>query len=77
MSVVVKLVFIVGLFVVAVVLAATRGRWGPAAGHALPSTWRIAKITVAEARRRRVIQAVVVLVVVILFSMNFFSYLSP
>jgi len=45
--------------------------------HAVPSVWRIAKITVAEARRRRVVQAVVILVVLILFSMTFFSYLSP
>jgi len=76
-SVVTRLVFVIGLFIVAVVLAVTGRRWAPAAGHAIPSIWRIAKITVAEARRRRVIQAVVVLVVLILLSMTFFSYLSP
>jgi len=72
-----KLLFVVGLVIVAAVVAITRRMWAPAAGHALPCIWRIAKITVAEARRRRVIQAVVVLVVMILASMNFFSYLSP
>jgi len=72
-----RLVFIIGLVIVAALLAVTRKAWVPAVGHAFPSTWRIAKITVAEARRRRVIQAVVVLVVLILFSMTFFSYLSP
>jgi ABC-type transport system involved in multi-copper enzyme maturation permease subunit len=55
----------------------TRGAWLPAAAHAGPSIWRIAKITVAEARRRRVVQAVIILVILILFSMTFFSYLSP
>jgi ABC-type transport system involved in multi-copper enzyme maturation permease subunit len=59
------------------ILAVTRKAWAPALVHAIPSVWRIAKITVAEARRRRVLQAVVVLVVLILFSMTFFSYLSP
>lgn len=74
---VIKLIFVLGLIIVAIVLAATRRSWAPAAGHAPPSIWRIAKITVGEARRRRVLQAVVVLVVLILFSMTFFSYLSP
>jgi ABC-type transport system involved in multi-copper enzyme maturation permease subunit len=46
-------------------------------GHGGASTWRIAKITVAEARRRRVVQAVVVLVLLILLSMTVFSYLNP
>ncbi|MFB3880697.1 MAG: ABC transporter permease [Armatimonadota bacterium] len=72
-----QLLFLIGLFIVIVVLALTRKAWAPALGHALPSVWRIAKITVAEARRRRVLQAVVVLVVLILVSMTFFSYLSP
>jgi len=72
-----QLAFLIGLVVAIVALALTRKQWGPAAGHAIPSIWRIAKITVAEARRRRVIQAVVILVVVILVSMTFFSYLSP
>jgi ABC-type transport system involved in multi-copper enzyme maturation permease subunit len=72
-----RIVFIIGIFIIAVVLAVTRRRWAPAATHAVPSVWRIAKITVAEARRRRVVQAVVILVVLILFSMTFFSYLSP
>lgn len=72
-----QLLFLIGLFIVIVVLTLTRKAWAPALGHALPSVWRIAKITVAEARRRRVLQAVVVLVVLILVSMTFFSYLSP
>lgn len=69
--------FVLGLIVVAGIIAVTRKTWAPGAFHALPSIWRIAKITVAEARRRRVLHAVVVLVVLILFSMTFFSYLSP
>lgn len=72
-----QLIFLIGLFIVVVVLTLTRKTWAPAMGHALPSVWRIAKITVAEARRRRVLQAVVVLVVLILVSMTFFAYLSP
>ena len=72
-----RVLFVLGLLVVAAIIAVTRKAWAPSAGHALPSIWRIAKITVAEARRRRVLQAVVVLVVLILFSMTFFSYLSP
>jgi ABC-type transport system involved in multi-copper enzyme maturation permease subunit len=73
----VRLLVIVGLALVVAVLVKTRAAWMAALGHAIPSTWRIAKITVAEARRRRVVQAVVALVVLILFSMTFFSYLSP
>ncbi len=72
-----QLAFLIGLFIVVVALVLTRKQWAPAAVHAVPSVWRIAKITVAEARRRRVIQAVVILVVLILVSMTFFSYLSP
>jgi ABC-type transport system involved in multi-copper enzyme maturation permease subunit len=72
-----QLLFLIGLFIIIVVLTLTRKAWAPTLGHALPSIWRIAKITVAEARRRRVLQAVVVLVVLILVSMTFFSYLSP
>lgn len=72
-----QLLFLVGLFIVIVALTLTRKQWAPAVTHALPSIWRIAKITVAEARRRRVLQAVVILVVLILLSMTFFSYLSP
>ncbi len=74
---VLQLVFFAGLVLVAAGLTLTRKAWWPAFRHTFPSIWRIAKITVAEARRRRVIQAVVVLVVLILFSMTFFSYLSP
>jgi ABC-type transport system involved in multi-copper enzyme maturation permease subunit len=69
------LVVSLALIVAAVVL--TRKTWLPGIGHAMPSIWRIAKITIAEARRRRVLQAVIALVVLILFSMTFFSYLSP
>jgi ABC-type transport system involved in multi-copper enzyme maturation permease subunit len=72
-----RILFVLGLIVVAGIIAVTRKTWAPGAFHALPSIWRIAKITVAEARRRRVLHAVVVLVVLILFSMTFFSYLSP
>ncbi len=72
-----QLIFLIGLFIVIAVLTVTRKSWAPAAAHALPSIWRIAKITVAEARRRRVLQAVVVLVVLIMVSMTFFAYLSP
>ncbi len=67
----------IGLLIILAALALMRKLWAPALGHALPSIWRIAKVTVAEARRRRVLQAVVVLVVLILVSMTFFSYLSP
>lgn len=72
-----QLAGLIGLFIVVVALVLTRKMWAPALLHAIPSVWRIAKITVAEARRRRVIQAVVILVVLILISMTFFSYLSP
>jgi ABC-type transport system involved in multi-copper enzyme maturation permease subunit len=69
--------FLIGIFVVAVVLAITHRLWMSGAGHGIAATWRIAKITIAEARRRRVVQAVVVLVLVILLSMTFFRYLNP
>jgi len=72
-----RLIPLAGLIIVAAIVVITRGAWLPAIGHALPSIWRIAKITVSEARRRRVVQAVIILVVVILASMTFFSYLSP
>lgn len=75
--VITRLILIIGLFIVGVVMAVTSRLWAPAVTHAVPSVWRIAKITVAEARRRRVVQAVVILVVLILLSMTFFSYLSP
>jgi ABC-type transport system involved in multi-copper enzyme maturation permease subunit len=74
---IVKLLTILGVVIVAGILAATSKRWAPAAVHAGPSVWRIAKITVSEARRRRVIQAVLMLAILILLSMTFFSYLSP
>lgn len=71
--------FIAAIAVVAVVVALvlTRKSWAPGIGHTIPSVWRIAKMTVAEARRRRVLQAILVLVVLIILSMMFFSYLSP
>ncbi len=72
-----QLISLLGAIIVVAILAVMRKLWAPALVHAIPSVWRIAKITVAEARRRRVLQAVVVLVVLILFSMTFFSYLSP
>ncbi len=72
-----KLVALIGAVVVIVILAMTAGMWAPGAGHAGASIWRIAKVTIAEARRRRVIQAVFVLVLVILLSMTAFTYLNP
>lgn len=72
-----RLILIAGVIVVGAIIAITRRSWAPALGHAFPSIWRIAKITVSEARRRRVIQAVIILVVLLLASMTFFSYLSP
>lgn len=71
--------FIIAIAVVVVVVALvlTRKYWAPGIGHTIPSVWRIAKITVAEARRRRVLQAILVLIVLIILSMMFFSYLSP
>ncbi len=72
-----KLAALIGAAIVVVVLAMTAGLWVPGAEHTGGSIWRIAKITVAEARRRRVTQAVVVLVLLILLSMTFFSYLNP
>ena len=72
-----RIMVIAGLALVVGVIVTTRRIWIAALGHAIPSVWRIAKITVAEARRRRVLQAVILLVVLILFSMTFFSYLSP
>ena len=68
---------LVGLILVAAIIVTTRRMWMPALSHSIPSIWRIAKVTVAEARRRRVVHAVIILVVVILLSMTFFSYLSP
>ncbi len=73
----VRLIFVAGVVIVGAILAVTRRAWAPRAGHALPCIWRIAKVTVSEARRRRVLQAVVMLVVLIMLSMTFFSYLSP
>jgi ABC-type transport system involved in multi-copper enzyme maturation permease subunit len=68
---------LIGLILVVAIVVITRRAWIPALSHSIPSIWRIAKITVAEARRRRVVQAVIILVIVILLSMTFFSYLSP
>lgn len=72
-----RLIPLAGLILVAAIVVLTRRAWAPALTHAVPSIWRVAKITVAEARRRRVVQAVIILVVLILLSMTFFSYLSP
>ena len=77
MPVLSRLIPVLGVIIVAAVVVLTRGAWLPAIGHALPAIWRIAKVTVAEARRRRVVQAVIILVAVILFSPTFFSYRSP
>jgi ABC-type transport system involved in multi-copper enzyme maturation permease subunit len=63
--------------IVVAILVLTRKVWVGAVGHAIPSIWRIAKMTVAEARRMRLLQAVVLLVVLIMASMTFFSQLSP
>lgn len=72
-----KLFPLIGLILVVAIAVITRRAWIPALSHSIPSIWRIAKITVAEARRRRVVHAVIILVIVILLSMTFFSYLSP
>lgn len=72
-----KLIAIAGLAIIAAVIIITRRVWVPGIGHAVPSVWRIANITVAEARRRRVLQVAIILVVLVFMSMNFFSYLSP
>ncbi len=72
-----RLVIVVGALLIAAILVVTRKAWTRAFGHGIPSVWRIAKITVAEARRKRVLQAVVVLVVLIMASLTFFTYLSP
>jgi ABC-type transport system involved in multi-copper enzyme maturation permease subunit len=72
-----KLILTAGLVIIAVVLVMTRQVWLGALGHGAPSVWRIAKMTVAEARRRRVLQAVVVLALLFLISPLFFYYLSP
>jgi len=72
-----KLILMAGLIIVVAVLVLTRRIWGTALTHGLPSIWRIAKMTVAEARRKRVLQAVVVLVILILTSLTFFTYLNP
>lgn len=72
-----KLILFVGAMLVAGILVMTRKAWMGALAHGWPSVWRIAKMTVAEARRKRVLQAVVVLVVLIIASLNIVSYLSP
>jgi len=72
-----RLIAVAGLAIIAAVIIITRRAWVSGIGHAVPSIWRIAKITVAEARRRRVLQVAIVLVVMVFMSMNFFSYLSP
>jgi len=75
--IVLRVILVVGLALMVAAVVLTRKVWLPGIGHAIPSIWRVAKITVAEARRRRVLQAVIALVVLILVSMTFFSYLSP
>ena len=72
-----RLIFILGLAIAAAAIVMLRRLWLPVAGHALPSIWRIAIITVSEARRRRVLQAVIALVALIMISMLFVAYLSP
>lgn len=72
-----KLVLAAGLIIIAAVLVMTRRVWTGAIGHGLPSTWRIAKMTVAEARRRRVLQVVVVLAILPVVSPLFTQYLNP
>lgn len=72
-----KLIAVAGLAIIAAVIIITRRAWVRGIGHAVPSIWRIAKITVSEARRRRVLRVAIILVILIFMSMNFFSYLSP
>jgi len=75
--IVTKVILAVGLALIVAAAVVTRKVWLSGIWHAVPSVWRIAKITVAEARRRRVLRAVIALVIVIIISMTFFSYLSP
>jgi ABC-type transport system involved in multi-copper enzyme maturation permease subunit len=72
-----RLILVVGFVVVAAILVVTRAAWLSAVSHGFPSVWRIAKMTVAEARRKRVLQAVVILVILIMLSLTIFSNLSP
>jgi len=72
-----RLILIIALAMAAGVIVMLRRLWLPAAAHAVPSIWRIASITVSEARRRRVLQAVIALVALIMISMLFVAYLSP
>lgn len=72
-----RLIPIVGLVIAAGAIVMLRRLWLPVAAHAVPSIWRIASITVSEARRRRVLQAVIALVALIMISMLFVAYLSP
>lgn len=61
-----------------VILAAVNFRaWWPTLWHALPAVAKVAGITIAEARRRRVLHVALLLVVLILVSMTFFTYLQP
>ena len=63
--------------IVALLLVVNFRVWWPAFCHALPAVARVAGITVAEARRRRVLHAVLLLVVLILVSTTFFTYMQP
>ncbi len=66
-----------GLIIIAGLLVATRKVWWGAWVHGVPSVWRIAKMTVAEAQRRRVLHALVLVVILIMASISLIRYLSP
>ena len=75
--IILRVILVVSLALIVAAVVLSRKTWLPGIGHGIPSIWRIAKITVAEARRRRVLQAVIALVVLILLSMTFFSSVTP
>jgi ABC-type transport system involved in multi-copper enzyme maturation permease subunit len=67
----------VGLIVVVAVIVAARRSIFPASLHAFPTVYRVARMTVAEARRRKVMQVGFILAIGMLLSWRFLSYLSP
>jgi ABC-2 type transport system permease protein len=72
-----NIILAAAVVIVVAIIVLTRKVWAGALGHAVPSIWRIAKMTVSEARRMRLLQAVILLVILIMASMTFFSQLSP
>jgi len=72
-----RLIAVAAAALIVAIIVLTRKAWTSTLGHSGPSIWRIAKMTVSEARRMRVLQGVVLLVVLIMASVSFFSFLSP